>query len=184
MRGRRLANGLAVLACAAAGGFLTAGSADAASPDDDFRADIFRLMNTATDQCADLPVKAPTSDAVVQEPCTQRPTQVWLAQPSPTTFDFQLVNQSSGLCMDLDRAANDGTHVVQATCSPKLPSQRWQFLFGPVVGPVRVVHQATGQCLEVEDGSLAEGAPLQVSPCDSSVPHQVWHKIDILRPTR
>ena len=179
MRGREFMTALAVLVGVTAGGFVAAGSASA----DDFRADTFRLMNAATDQCADLPVKPVTGREVVQEPCTGTPTSVWLAESVPNTLYFRLVNQSTGICVD---AVGGGAPVVQADCSPKLLSQQWQFVFGPVGGPVaqsvRVVNRALGQCLEVKDGSLAEGAPLQVSPCADSVAQQKWLKIDVLRP--
>jgi hypothetical protein len=111
---------------------------------------------------------------------------VWLADPVPNTLYFRLVNQSTGVCMDLAGEVGDGVPVVQADCSPKLFRQQWQFVFGPVGGPVaqsvRVVNRVSGQCLEVKDGSLAEGAPLQVSTCADSVAHQEWLKIDVLRP--
>jgi Ricin-type beta-trefoil lectin domain-like len=162
----------------AAGGFMTTGSAGAVSSDDDVRADIFRLINSATDGCADLSVESPTSDEVVQEPCTDRPTQVWLAQPLQTEPYEQLVNQHSGLCMDLADVVGDGTRVVQRPCSHKLVSQQWEGVFGIVTGrPLKVVNRALGLCLEVKDGSLAAGAPLQVSTCADSVDHQTWLKI-------
>jgi len=166
---------VAVLIGAAAG---VVGSAGAASADDEFRADIFRLLNSATDQCADV---STTGNEVVQEPCTGKPTEVWLAQQAtPATFDVQLVNQSSSLCMDLQVRGEvpDGTAVVQNPCATKLISQRWAFVFaGGVPGLVKVVNQSTGKCLEVKDGSLTQGAPLQVSTCLDSADHQVWFKI-------
>jgi hypothetical protein len=174
MRGRRLLTILAVIIGAAAGGLAVAGSASA-----DFQADRFRLINTATDQCADLSITSTTGNEVVQEPCTGRPTQVWLAQQvTPASLYVQLVNQTSGLCMDLTNVVDFGVPVVQAPCSPKLVGQQWQFVTaGGVPGPLKVVNRARGQCLEVKDGSLAEGATVQVSPCLDSAAHQVWRKI-------
>jgi hypothetical protein len=180
MRLRKPLAALAVLV-GAVGGFMTPGSASAVSSDDDFRADIFALLNSATGQCADRSVTSTTGREVVQEPCTRKPTQVWLAQPRPDVFFVQIINQGTGLCMDLAGKAGDDIAVVQADCSPKLLSQQWQFVFGPVAGPVaesvRVVNRQLGLCLDVKDGSLAEGAPLQASTCDDSVGHQVWRKI-------
>jgi hypothetical protein len=108
---------------------------------------------------------------------------VWIAQPLQTQTEpfFQLVNQSTGLCMDPAKVADDGVPVEVAPCNPKLISQHWQFVFGPVPGPLRVVNRALGQCLEVKDGSLAEGAPIQVSTCVDSASHQVWQKIQPIR---
>jgi hypothetical protein len=183
MRGRKLITALAVLICAAGGGFMTNGSAGAVSSADDVRADIFQLINAATDGCADL---SPTSNEVVQEPCTGPPTQVWLAQPLQTEPYEQLINQSSGLCMDLAHAVGDSTPVVLRPCSHKLISQQWQGVFGLAPGfPVKAVNRALGQCLEVKDGSMTNGAPLQVSPCVDSVEHQTWFKIppDVSRAT-
>lgn len=174
---RKLLTVLAVVVCAAAGGFVGAGSAGAVNSDDDFQADRFMLINLATDQCADLSIKSTTGNEVVQEPCTRRPTQVWLAQPLQTEPYFQLINQSSGLCMTPVDVVGNGILVEQTRCSPKLITQHWQFVLGPVPGPLRVLNRALGECLEVKDGSLAEGAPLQVSICADSVDHQVWHKI-------
>jgi hypothetical protein len=177
MRRRKLLTTIAVVIGAAAGGFVMAGSAGAASSVDDVQADRFFLMNLMTDQCADLSVTSTTGNEVVQEPCTCRPTQVWLAQSLQTEPYFRLVNQSSGLCMDLVDEVGDGIPVVQARCNPKLVSQHWHFVLGPVPGPLRVVNRALGQCLEIKDGSFAEGTPIQVSTCVDSAPHQVWHKI-------
>jgi len=165
MRARRLLTVVAVGAFAAAGGIATAGPAGAVSSDDDFQADRFFLFNQATSQCADLSIKSPTGDEVVQEPCMRRPTQVWVAQPLPAEPYFQL------------DVTGDGIPVVQERCTPKVVSQQWQFVLGPVPGPTRVVNRVLGQCLEVSGGSLAEGAPLQVSTCDNSVPHQVWRQV-------
>jgi hypothetical protein len=170
---------IVVVIGAAAGGFVTAGSAGAVSSGDGVQADRFFLINTATDQCADLSITSTTGNEVVQEPCTRRPTQVWLAQPLQTEPYFQLVNQSSGLCMDPVDVVGGGIPVVQARCNPKLVSQHWQFLLGPVPGPLRVVNRALGQCLEVQDGSLAEGAPIQVSTCAGPVLQQVWRKLQV-----
>lgn len=91
-----------------------------------------------------------------------------------TSFDFQLVNHENGACMDLLTSGK----VVLAPCSAKLLSQQWQFVTaGGVPGPIRVVNQLAGQCLEVKDGSLAAGAPLQVSTCVESADHQVWFRL-------
>lgn len=181
MRARRLLIVVATVVCAVAG-FMGAGSASA--DDGDVQADRFFLINLATDQCADLSVKPTTGTEVVQEPCTRRPTQVWLAQLLQTEQElfFQIINQSTNLCMDPSKVVGDGIPVVLAPCNAKLRSQHWQFQFGPVAGPVRVVNRALGQCLEVKDGSLAEGAPIQVSTCDDSVQHQEWQKLQVPRP--
>lgn len=181
MRGRMLLTAVAVVIGAAAGGFVMAGSAGAMSSDDSVQADRFFLINTATDQCADLSSTSTTGNEVVQEPCTRRPTQVWLAQPLQTEPFVQLVNQSSGLCMDPVAVVGGGVSVVQARCNPKLFSQHWQFVLGSVPGPLRVVNRVLGQCLEVKDGSLVEGAPLQVSTCVDSAFHQVWQKLQVPR---
>jgi hypothetical protein len=177
MRARKLLSVVAIVVCAAVGGLVGAGSAGATSSDDDFQADRFRLINIATDQCADLSITSTTGNEVVQAFCTGRPTQVWLAQPLQTEPYVQFINQTSGLCMDLVGVVGDGTPVVQAPCSPKLRSQHWQFVFDPVAVALKVVNRVRGQCLEVKDGSMAEGAPLQVSTCVDSVDHQRWLKI-------
>jgi len=172
---------IVVVIGAAAGGFAAAGSAGAVSSDDDVQADRFFLFNTATDQCADLSITSTTGNEVVQEPCTRRPTQVWLAQPLQTEPYVQLVNQTSGQCMEPVDVVGDGIPVVQARCNAKLVSQHWQFVLGPVPGPLRVVNRALGQCLEVKDGSLAEGTPIQVATCADPVLQQVWQKLQVPR---
>lgn len=169
---------VAVLISAMAGMFALSGSAGATSPGD-VQADLFRLLNAATDQCADLPAEVEIGREVVQQPCVGEPTQVWRAQQVPTSFDFRIVNNTNGLCMDLRRAGSgDPMPVVLAQCSGKLASQEWQFaLTSGFPGPLKVVNLLTGLCLEVKDGSLAAGAPLQVSTCDDSVAHQEWFKL-------
>jgi len=181
MRIRKLVAVLTVVIGATIGGFVGSGSAGAVSSGDDVQADRFFLINTATDQCADLSITSTTGNEVVQEPCARMPTQVWLAQPLQTEPSFQLVNQSSGLCMEPVDVVGDGIPVVQARCNPKLSSQQWQFVLGPVPGPLKVVNRTLGQCLEVKDGSLAKGAPIQVSTCVDSVAHQVWQKLQVPR---
>jgi hypothetical protein len=181
MRGRKLLTAVTVLVGVLAGGAATAGSANAASLGTGVRADTFRLINAATDQCADRSTRSTTGREVVQEPCTGGFSQIWLAQPVPAQpLTVQIINRATGLCMDLlvggESAA--GTPVVQAHCSIKLASQQWQFVTsGGVPGLFRVVNQALGQCLEVQDGSPAQGAPIQVSTCVESAAHQVWHKL-------
>ncbi|HEU5471046.1 MAG TPA: RICIN domain-containing protein [Actinophytocola sp.] len=181
MRARHVLAAVAAVIGAAVGGFATVGPASASGWGTDVRADLFQLINTGTDQCADLSLDDPTGTAVVQQPCTEKTggSQVWLAQPLATDpLNVQLVNQARGLCMDLlDGEFADGTPVVLARCTPKLVSQRWQILAGAVPGPLRIVNRAFGQCLEVRDGSLERGAPIQVSACAEVTAHQVWRKI-------
>jgi hypothetical protein len=182
MRGREFMAVVAVLVSAVAGVFALAGPAGATRAADDVQADIFQLLNTATDQCADLPVKVVNGTQVVQEPCRGQATQVWRADQVPTSFNFRIVNQTNGLCMDLLPAGNVGDQipVVLAQCSAKLSSQEWEQVFaGGAPGRFRFVNQLFGQCLEVKDGSLAQGAPLQVSKCDDAAAHQVWFKVQV-----
>ncbi|MBE8523165.1 RICIN domain-containing protein [Amycolatopsis sp. H6(2020)] len=156
------------------GQFVAAGSAGATSSGTDAQAGTFQLMNLTTNLCAGPSVKPETSGQVVQRRCTGLPATLWAAQPIPESITTLLVNQSTGLCMDLADGAGDDLPVVLARCSPKLVSQQWQFVTGEVPGRVKIVNGKLGQCLEVEDGEAPVGAPVQVSACVFSARHQIW----------
>lgn len=71
-------------------------------------------------------------------------------------------------CLDLaGKRQDDGTSAVVAPCDGTA-SQQWR----PQAGG-EVVNQWTGLCLDLTDGDLADGAPLQIWTCNG-LPHQRW----------
>lgn len=165
------------------GDFLAAGSAGAVSSGRDVQADTFRLMNITTNLCAGPSARPETSGTVVQRLCTTGvPGVVWRAEPLPAATFVQLVNESSGQCMDLAGVVGDGIPVVLAPCSPELASQQWQFVTSGVPSRLTIVNGALGKCLEVEGDSAPVNAPVQVSTCVFAARRQVWRGPSVSQP--
>jgi hypothetical protein len=86
------------------------------------------------------------------------------------TWGVQLVNDGSRKCLDVrseDGSYTSGARVQQYKC--KLPdgNQAW-YLENLGTGRYNIENVQSGQCLDVTDGSTADGAPTQQSYCNGA----------------
>jgi hypothetical protein len=91
----------------------------------------------------------------------------------------KLVNRTSGLCLDVPNLSlTDGVQVQQYTCNGGL-NQRWLRVHdtgtNPIAGPVTIVSENSGSCLDVRGASTMDGAAIQQYHCHFG-PDQQWQQ--------
>ncbi|MGY0234382.1 RICIN domain-containing protein [Longispora urticae] len=192
MRSRRLLAVVVALAGAVAGGFATAGPAQAATAPAPVTASsagqpglagaAFEIVNRGTGKCADVAGKSLLNGALVHQwSCARGANQLWIAQPVQSAPGYySLINVNSGKCMDL-RANNDdevfnGTLVQQFECNAELyTSERWKLSFSPSApGYLTFTTWIKGLCLDLNNGSGSNGARIQVWDCVGPIDNQLW----------
>ncbi|MCC9308327.1 RICIN domain-containing protein [Kitasatospora sp. RB6PN24] len=141
----------------------------------------FALYNDTTGKCADLPNYGsnPVNTPVTQYNCTLGPgdNQMWDWEATRSVNGvqlYELVNDKSGLCMDLPNYGSvpAGTRVSTYTCNYSYPYNDNQEFYRIWVNSTEteVVNLASGLCLDVSgwasDGSdMANNLPLTMYPC-------------------
>jgi hypothetical protein len=105
---------------------------------------------------------------VEQRTCNGSALQRWKVTESGTGYAW-LVNQGSGLCMDL--YANSEAEVVNGTtvqvfyCSTEYTTEQWARSRGSRLYHYQVFNRVKGLCLDVRNRSTSDGALLQVWSC-------------------
>jgi len=131
--------------------------------------------------CVDVTDESAANKAEVQiYPCTEgRPSQDWLFQPVAGTDQFFVVNVNSQMCMSVLDAPDTADHqkIVQESCA-YATSQANQ-IWGIAVPPkgeagYQLISAASGQCLDVPDGSIATYFQMQQYPCRGFDVAQGW----------
>lgn len=131
------------------------------------------LKNFGSGECLQ-PNPADTVDVgvqLVQEPCNPEVNvaQRWLITSSSTSngaTTVQLQNQSTHGCMDAHGPNADHTPVDTWPCSG-ISNQKWTF--SPFLTPTGVVSAVGNRCLDVTDGSVSDGTPIQIFHCFGGV---------------
>lgn len=79
----------------------------------------------------------------------------------------------TGKCLTVPNGtAEAGVGLIQWTCDPDAVDQQWWFDYNPVIGRVRLMNRASGQCVALPDnGNAGNGAQLIQWPCISNTDH-------------
>lgn len=154
-----------------AGGVVAAAQpASAANPDGSFE------LRAATGKCVEVIPDANgnfyiAGNRIQQRTCDGSPQQQWFLQELGGTFQgsshprYHIVNRMTLQCLDdMDGGTNNRNPVQQWTCNPG-DTMTWAFFDqGNPLGD-EVVNDRAHKCLDVADGSLQDGARLQVYNC-------------------
>lgn len=140
-------------------------------------------IRAATGKCIEVVPNAngdlfAVGNRIQQRTCDGSPQQQWQFVQIPGDFQgfagnprFHLVNAWTGQCLDdTDGRTNDRNPVQQWACSPTSNSMVWGFgnLSEDPLGLTLWNEHAPGKCLDVTDGSVQDGARLQIYHCFDS----------------
>ena len=135
-----------------------------------------QVRNVTTNKCLDVAHNSTTRGAVVwQWNCGSGNNQLWSKNALGNGF-YQLQSRSSGLCLDLRIGGGvppNGTATQLWDCNSSISSESWRLdLIDPFAGTYSVFN-ATGKCLDLNNGSSADGAKVQVWDC-ADTDNQHW----------
>jgi hypothetical protein len=169
---RRIAAVVAMSAAVAAGSVATANASGAGI---DAIGEYVELVNLHTDKCADVTDASRSWNAVVHQwTCHNQSHQVWRLEPIGP--NYRLRNLHSQLCLASGFPYISGDVVRQLECTIDDSSGRgnvWTLV--PDGGTYKIVHYYSGFCLDLNRGSTADGARIQISYCDTSSNAQNWY---------
>lgn len=115
---------------------------------------------------------------VVQRSCENRVSHRWAPEYVGNGY-YWLVNQGSGLCLDLQANSEEevqiGTLVQQFACRVEYTSEQWELVPGPAPsGHYQLRNRVKGLCADVKFRSTANDAQLQVIECKYNEPAQLF----------
>ncbi|KAL1410264.1 hypothetical protein Q8F55_004270 [Vanrija albida] len=84
------------------------------------------------------------------------------------------------LCLDAGSNPASGSRVKLWTCYPGLAQQSWEKLYSSTRVELRI--KGTNLCLDVTDGNLANGTPLQVWQCAGGNWNQMVNMLGVPEP--
>jgi hypothetical protein len=164
-----IAAGAVLLAVAAS--ITSTPPARAASPDGSFR------LVAATGKCVEVIPDANgnffiAGNRIQQRTCDGSPQQQWFLQQLSGDFQgvrgfprYHIVNRMTLQCLDdMDGATNNRNPVQQWTCNPTSSSMVWTTFEAGTLGN-QIYNEWASKCLDVTDGSLQDGARLQIYNC-------------------
>ncbi|WP_166388835.1 RICIN domain-containing protein [Catellatospora methionotrophica] len=106
---------------------------------------------------------------IVQRGCESRTQHRWALFPTSNGY-YWIVNQGSGLCLDLAANSEDevvpGTRAQQFPCDAAYSSEEWTPISYFGTGRFLYQNKVKGLCLEVLGRSYNNDAPLQVNNCN------------------
>jgi Ricin-type beta-trefoil lectin domain-like len=145
--------------------------AQAVNPDGSFQ------LKAATGKCVEVIPDASgnfyvNGNRIQQRTCDGSPQQQWFLERLSGAFQgigqvprYHLVNRMTLQCLDdMDGATNNRNPVQQWTCNPTSSSMVWAVL-GPQTLGDQIYNERASKCLDVTDGSLQDGARLQIYNC-------------------
>lgn len=137
----------------------------------------FEIVANNSGAGLDVQGSSTANGALVQQwPYWGGANQRWLLQPTSGGY-YQIVSVNSGSCLDVSggpSATQDGILIQQWTCLGGT-NQQWEMI------PLRwfeLVARHSGKCLQVQNSSLALGAPTQQWTC-SGAASQVWQALPV-----
>jgi hypothetical protein len=129
--------------------------------------DFHRIRNAAFSECIDAP-GGRLNVVLKLASCSDAPrTRKWAFVPTGAPNTFFVVNEASGLCMEVnDGTSTPGERVDEFTCNG-LSSEQW------VVEELTLRHAGTDQCLDTVGG---RGSELMQFTCGQAFPAgaQAW----------
>lgn len=177
LRKKMIGISVGTVALAVAASVAATQPAQAVNPDGSFQ------LKAATGKCVEVIPDAGgnfyvAGNRIQQRTCDGSPQQQWQFVQIPGDFQgfagnprFHLVNAWTGQCLDdTDGRTNDRNPVQQWACSPTSNSMVWGFgnLSEDPLGLTLWNEHAPGKCLDVTDGSVQDGARLQIYHCFDS----------------
>jgi hypothetical protein len=90
----------------------------------------------------------------------------------PGTDYKQIRNAVWNQCVDAPGGAFN-VHLSLANCDPGTPSRNWVQVPTGLVGTFFIVNQASGLCMEVNNGTSAPTEPVDEFTCDGQ-PSEIW----------
>lgn len=170
---RRLATMVTAVVVAVTAGTALAGSAHAAPTSQDVQplgVGVFQqIRNEFSNKCIipkgnSLNPNAP----IVQRTCENRTQHRWALFSTGNGY-YWIVNQGSGLCLDLAANSEDevtyGTRAQQFTCDMAYTSEQWAPISYFGTGIYLYQNRVKNLCLDVLGRSGSNDAPLQVIEC-------------------
>jgi hypothetical protein len=139
-------------------------SATAASSADDLRANTQGMLTPRSNRkvCLDVVDSANVVGAAVQIwACHASANQTW------TVRDSQVV-VFGDKCLSVSGTGN-GAQVVLAACDPNDALQKWR------IANVKLMHPASGRCLDVHNGGPRNGTRVQIYDCARGNSNQAWY---------
>ena len=134
-------------------------------------------LKAATGKCVEVVPDANgnffvAGNRIQQRTCDGSPQQQWFLEQLSGSFQgvarvprYHLVNRMTLQCLDdMDGATNNRNPVQQWTCNPTSSSMVWA-VFGPQALGDSIYNERASECLDVTDGSLQDGARLQIYNC-------------------
>jgi len=145
--------------------------ARAVNPDGSFQ------LVAATGKCVEVIPDANgnfyiAGNRIQQRTCDGSPQQQWFLQQLPGDFQgvrgfprYHIVNRMTLQCLDdMNGATNNRNPVQQWTCNATSNTMVWTtFEAGPLGD--QIYNERASKCLDVTDGSLQDGARLQIYNC-------------------
>ncbi|WP_155373401.1 RICIN domain-containing protein [Catellatospora vulcania] len=162
-----------VLATAVAAATASAGPANAAPTGQDHQTmgvGVFQqIRNEFSRKCVIPKGNSNIPNApIVQRTCENRTQHRWALFPTSGGY-YWIVNQGSGLCLDLAANSEDevviGTRAQQFTCSTAYTSEEWYPISYFGTGIYLFQNKVKGLCIDVLGRSSNNDAPLQVIEC-------------------
>jgi hypothetical protein len=131
------------------------------------------LRNSHTNKCADVKLKSRTVGAIVHQfECKHEANQLWDTEPRPNGYVW-LRNLNSGLCMAANFPYVNGDLIIQQGCTPDSADANW--FISDDGGFFKLIQLSSGKCLDLNRGSTADGARIQLWDCDTSSNAQDWY---------
>ncbi|MEU7822804.1 RICIN domain-containing protein [Catellatospora sp. NPDC049133] len=180
---QRLATLVVTAAVAVATGLASAGPASAAPTGQDNQTmgvGVFeQIRNEYSYKCLIPKGNSSNHNApIVQRSCENRPHHRWALFPTSNGY-YWIVNQGSGLCLDLAANSEDevqiGTRVQQFTCNAAYTSEEWTPISYFGTGRYLYQNKVKGLCLDVLGRSTGNDVPLQVIECKLYEPAQQFY---------
>jgi len=139
-------------------------------------------------QCLDVPASSTVAGVgLTQWPCTGNANQSWRLVPEGLGASndfryFSLVNEASGLCVDVPASqTTSGIRLIQWTCTHN-PNQQWEIeSTGSGYGMLR--NRNSWLCMDVFNSSLTNGAAVQQFTCNATQNQQFNVKGAALQPS-
>jgi hypothetical protein len=167
---------LAAVVGLAFGGAASAAPASRPGPEP-LAAGIFaQIVNEYSNKCVIPKGNSTNGNApIVQRTCEERVNHRWALYPTGNGY-YWIVNQGSGLCLDLVANSEDevviGTRVQQFWCSTAYTSEQWQLISYFGTGIYLFQTRIKGLCLDVLGRSTGNDVLLQVIECKLYEPAQ------------
>jgi Ricin-type beta-trefoil lectin domain-like len=140
--------------------------------------------NGATGKCLDQDYYNSSPGAKIQVwDCWPGPNQQWAAQNCNLLDQCELVNQSSGECLDADAYhLTQNGDTVQAWPCWGGANQLWYVGYGPSPSDRwQIINSADGKCLDADANNYQNGARVQLWDCWyttaldlQAAPNQTW----------